>query len=208
MTTTAIDLHRLDLAYANLRVIERRQVAKLAAEIAQEGLRQPVLAVQRADRFVLIDGYRRVAAVRSLGKDTVEVVTLALSERDALLFAFRTASSRRRSALEDGWLFCELIETFELRQLELAGLLARSTCFVSRRLALVKELPTSIQKAVREGRSARTPPRRPWCRYRAATGSTPSVSWRTSPIYGRQRGRSRACTPPGDRPTRRPARES
>lgn len=152
MATTAIDLHRLDLAYADLRVTERRQVAKLAAEIAQEGLRQPVLVVERGDRFVLVDGYRRVAAVRSLGHDTVAVLTLPLSERDALLFVFRTAATRRRFAIEDGWLLRELIERFELRQVDLAGLLDRSPSFVSRRLALVKQLPESIQKAVRSGR--------------------------------------------------------
>lgn len=152
MTTAEIDLHRLDLAYADLRVVDRRHVARLAADLACEGQRQPVLVVPRGDRLVLIDGYCRVEAVRKLGRDTVLAMTLALSERDALLFAYRTGTGRRRFALEDGWLLQELIERFSMKQVELALLLGRSDSFVSRRLALVVQLPETVQKAVREGR--------------------------------------------------------
>ena len=152
MSTAEIDLHRLDLAYADLRVVERRAVARLAADLADEGQRQPVLVVPRGERLVLIDGYCRVAAVRKLGRDTILAMTLPLSERDALLFAHRTGNGRRRFALEDGWLFQELLERFSLKQIEIAQLLGRSESFVSRRLALVVHLPASVQKAVRDGR--------------------------------------------------------
>lgn len=152
MTTAEVDLHRLELAYADLRVVDRRTVARLAADLATEGQRQPVLVVARGDRLVLIDGYCRIAALRKLGRDTVVALTLSLSERDALLFAHRTGSGRRRFALEDGWLFQELIDRFSLKQADLAQLLGRSESFVSRRLALVVHLPPSIQKAVRDGR--------------------------------------------------------
>lgn len=152
MTTADTDLHRLDLAYAGLRVVDRRYVARLAADIAADGQRQPVLVVEREDRLVLIDGYCRVAAVRKLGRDTIISMALPLSERDALLFAYRTATGRRRFALEDGWLLQELIERFSMKQSELAVLLGRSESFVSRRLALVVHLPALVQKAVRDGR--------------------------------------------------------
>jgi len=152
MSTAQIDLHRLDLAYADLRVVDRRAVARLAADLAEDGQRQPVLVVPRGDRLVLIDGYCRVAAVRKLGRDTVLAMTLHLSERDALLFAYRTGTGRRRFALEDAWLLRELIDRFSMKQTELALLLSRSDSFVSRRLALVVHLPDSVQKAVRDGR--------------------------------------------------------
>lgn len=98
MTTAEIDLHRLELAYADLRVVDRRSVARLAADLATEGQHQPVLVVPRGDRLVLIDGYCRVAALRRLGRDTVMALTLSMPERDALLFAHRSGSGRRRSS--------------------------------------------------------------------------------------------------------------
>jgi len=152
MTATEVEIHRLDLAYADLRVIEERQVAKLTADIAAGGQRQPVLVVPREGRFVLIDGYCRLAALRHLGRDTISALSLELSEREALLFAYRTHRGRRRSALEDGWLMRELIEQFGLKQAELAKLLSKSESFISRRLALVIQLPESVQQAVRDGR--------------------------------------------------------
>ena len=86
MPTEEIDLHRLDLAYADLRVVDRRYVSRLAADTGCEGQRQPVLVIERDSdrRLVLIDGYCRAAALRKLGRDTVIAMTLPLSERDAL----------------------------------------------------------------------------------------------------------------------------
>jgi ParB family chromosome partitioning protein len=152
MTTTEIELHRLDLAYADLRVDDRRRIARLAADLGGDGQRQPVLVIERNDRFVLIDGYYRVWALQRIGRDTVLAMTLAMPERDALLFVFRTSTGRRRFALEDGWLLRELIEQHAMKQLQLAVLIGRSESFVSRRLALVVHLPESIQKAVRDGK--------------------------------------------------------
>ncbi len=151
-TTTDIELHRLVLAHADLRVTDERRIARLAADIGGEGQRQPVLVVDRGEQFVLIDGYARVAALRRLGRDTVVAIVLPLSERDALLFAWREHTARQRFALEDGWLLRELIEAHGLKQGELAVLIGRSHSFVSRRLALVVQLPESVQDAVRQGR--------------------------------------------------------
>ena len=152
MGTSEIELHLLDLAYADLRVVDGRRVARLAADLGGDGQRQPVLVVERDGRFVLIDGYFRVWALKRIGRDTVLAMTVAMSERDALLYAFRTVAGRRRCALEDGWFLRELIERFAMKQTELALVIGRSTSFVSRRLALVVNLPESIQKAVRDGK--------------------------------------------------------
>lgn len=152
MTTSTIELHRLDLTYADLRVVDTHRITRLAADLGADGQRQPVLVVARGDRYVLVDGYRRVWALKRLGRDTVLALTLPMSERDALLFAYRTQTSRRRFALEDGWLLRELIDQHTMKRTDLALLLGRSESFVSRRLALVVNLPESIQKAVRAGK--------------------------------------------------------
>ena len=152
MDSTEIELHRLDLAYADLRVGSAPHIARFIADISVSGQRQPVLVARRDDRLVLIDGYCRVEALRRLGRDTVHALILPLPEREALLFAYRSHVGRRRSALEDGWLMRELIEQFGLKQSELAEALGRSESYTSRRLALVRQLPESIQDAVRKGR--------------------------------------------------------
>lgn len=146
-----IDLHQLDRPYAGLRTRDEGRQARLVGAISRDGLQQAVLVVARAERFVLVDGYRRVAAIETLGGDTVAAVVLEMDEVEALSYAHRLDANRRRSALEDGWLLRELVEAFGLRQHQLVAKLQRSPSWVSRRLALVRELPVAVQDAVRDG---------------------------------------------------------
>lgn len=146
-----IDLHQLDRPYSGLRTQDAGRQARLVGAISRDGLQQAVLVVARAERFVLIDGYRRVAAIETLGGDTVEAVVLVMDEAEALSYAHRLDANRRRSALEDGWLLREFVETFGLRQHQLVAKLQRSASWVSRRLALVRDLPATVQDAVRDG---------------------------------------------------------
>ncbi len=55
------------------------------------------------------------------------------------------------SALEQGWLLRELHERFALSCGELARRFDKSESWVSRRLALVTELPEAVQALVRSG---------------------------------------------------------
>ena len=44
-----------------------------------------VVAESQADRYVVIDGYKRIAALEQLGRDTVEAVVWPMSEAAAVL---------------------------------------------------------------------------------------------------------------------------
>jgi ParB family chromosome partitioning protein len=145
--------HRsLVLKYSALRVLDPHGQARLCASLAEVGQQSPVLVVPAEGRHVLIDGYRRVAALGSLGHDLVRAAELAMDEAEALLFRHRMATAERRSALEEAWLLRELNEAFGLTQDELSRRFVRSKSWVSRRLALVRELPESLQEEVRQGR--------------------------------------------------------
>jgi ParB family chromosome partitioning protein len=79
MTSFAIqtlesDLHRLDLRSAALRMHQPRVIERLARSIEQNGQLVPVVAVpEQNNRWVLIDGYRRIEALRRLSRDTAQV---------------------------------------------------------------------------------------------------------------------------------------
>lgn len=147
-----LELHQLDLRYAGLRITSAKDRAQLLASLAEHGQRSAVLVVPDGEhRFVLIDGYARVEALRELGRDAVEAVVLDVPEPEAILLAWRLESRRRRSALEEGWLIAELIRRHGLEQRQVAERLHRSVSWVSRRLALVHELPANAQKAVQQG---------------------------------------------------------
>lgn len=148
----ALELSQLDLRYAALRIADPARRARLEQAIAQQGQQVPVLVVPAdANRYVLIEGYGRVDALRRLDRDVVQAVVLDVGEADALVLRHRLEGGRQRSALEEGWLVAALLEHGK-PQSDVAIALGKSTSWVSRRLALVRTLPDPVQAAVREGR--------------------------------------------------------
>ena len=82
-----VDLHRLELRFAEARVPEPRAVERLARSIEQSGQLVACIAVaeQGSERLVLVDGYRRILALRRLGRDTACVESWACDLAQALL---------------------------------------------------------------------------------------------------------------------------
>jgi ParB family chromosome partitioning protein len=151
-TPVQVELSDLELRYASLRIIDGPRMQRLVASLS-EGQQTPVLVVRsEAKPFVLIDGYARVEALRRLARDLVEATVLELPETEALVVGVRLENTRQRSALEEGWILRELLEGHGLKPEALARKLDRSRSWVSRRLALVRALPESVQEAIRKGR--------------------------------------------------------
>lgn len=151
-----LEFHQLALKYDGLRISKRGVQARMIASLAEEGQLHPVMVVSEeaasVESYVLIDGYQRVSALRFMGRDTVESLVLPLCESAALIYRHCQESVRPRSALEDGWLFRELLDDHGMNQVELSRRLQRSESWVSRRLSLVRELPASAQDLVRKGK--------------------------------------------------------
>jgi len=149
-----LEFHQMALRYEGQRILMPGISVRLMASLAAEGQLNPVLVVasqSAAEGYVLIDGYRRVAALKALRRDTAEAMVLPLDEVGALIFRHCQESAHRHSALEDGWLLRELLETHGMSQAELSRRLQRSESWVSRRLSLVRVLPESVQELVRKG---------------------------------------------------------
>src|SRR6202023_3201309 len=123
-----VEFHQLDRHWGHLRVRHPARQRRLLASLADSGQQTPIVVVGadgHADRYVVIDGYKRIAALEQLGRDTV---------------------------VEVGWLLAELEQRFGYGLDELARRFDRSVSWVSRRLALVEVLPEAIQQQVREGK--------------------------------------------------------
>ena len=152
-----VEFHQLEKKYAGLRIADAQRAARLVASLCAHGQQQAVLVVRGGqheegiERYVLIDGYARVAALDELKRDSVAATVLDLSEAEALLLAFRLERNRARSAIEEAWLLRELIEGHAIVQRMLGPLLGRSASWVSRRLALIGVLPAVAEAAVRAG---------------------------------------------------------
>ena len=145
-----LELHQLELRYEALR--KRAPVAErqLLGSLAEIGQQLPIVVVSEAQRFVVIDGYKRVRALKRLARDTVRASGWQMPEVEALLLE-RSMRCASEDAFDQGWLLAELRARFGLSLEELARRFERNKSWVSRRLALVQILPATIQESVRTG---------------------------------------------------------
>lgn len=148
-----VDLHRLDLRFADVRLLEPRAVEALARSIEQSGQLIACIAVpeEGSNRLILVDGYRRILALRRLGRDTACVETWTCDLAQALLRVLARAHGRPLAALEEALLLRELIHGQGLAAREVARRTGRDVSWVSRRLELVCGLPDGLLEAVRKG---------------------------------------------------------
>jgi ParB family chromosome partitioning protein len=150
-----LEFHQLDRRWEHLRVRPPGRQRRLLASLAEAGQQMPIVVVAaegQVERYVVIDGYKRMAALEQLGRDTVEAVVWPMSEAAAVLLERSLRMSEHETALEVGWLLAELEQRFGYGLEELARRFDRSVSWVSRRLALVEVLPEAIQQQVREGK--------------------------------------------------------
>ncbi len=151
-----LEFHQLALRYERLKVVRPEAERRLLASLAEVGQQVPIVVVKPAagpsvDGFVVIDGYKRVRALRRLGRDTIAAGCWPGEEAEALITTRLMQTAEPETALEQSWLLAELHERFGLSLEELARRFSHSVSWVSRRLALANELPESIQERVRRG---------------------------------------------------------
>ena len=152
-----LEFHQLDQCWEHLRVRHTGQQRQLIASLAETGQQTPIVVVAPTEenaRYVVIDGHKRIAALRQLGRDTVDAIVWPMNAADALLLERSLRFSRQESALEQGWLLAEMDQRFSYSREELALRFDRSVSWVGRRLALVELLPAAVQQQVRLGKIA------------------------------------------------------
>jgi hypothetical protein len=151
-----VALSRLQLRFAGTRVSDARAVQRLVQSIdacgqliACTAVEESLMTPDAATALVLIDGYRRVAALRRLARDTVRVECWRCTVSEALAQVLARSRSRAFAALEEALLLRDLMEGPGVSQREAARCCGRDVSWVQRRLQLVRELPEALLEAVR-----------------------------------------------------------
>lgn len=143
----------LDLRYASLRIHSQRLQQRLLLSIHEHGLLVPITVVRDplAERFIVIDGYLRVAVLRTLGQDMVTASVSPMPVEAALIHAYTQNKSRPWDPMEEATLLQELIAHHGYSQQELASRFGKSRAWISRRLQLINCLPGYVTHAIYEG---------------------------------------------------------
>lgn len=147
-----IAIETLDVRYERLRRSDPRREKRLLASLAEVGQQFPILVVGgEGGAVIVVDGYKRVRALRKLGREMTLTARWDLSEADAVMLEGLMRDGGGDGPLEQAWRLKELRDRFGLSGAELARRFDKSVSWVSRRLALVSALPVAIQDHVRRG---------------------------------------------------------
>jgi ParB/RepB/Spo0J family partition protein len=151
-----LEFHQIEPRYESLRMQDPHKESLLVASLQEVGQTCPAVVLPQTTGgvYVLLDGYKRLRALKRLKEDTIRTTLWELGEAEALVLERLMRTAQRESPLEQGWLLRELKDRFELTVGDLARRFARTPSWVSRRLGLVMDLPRAIQVQVQEGRIA------------------------------------------------------
>ena len=145
-----VDFHLLDLRYSHSRIKNKKAQTRMQNSINTYGQIVPVLAIQERDRFILVDGYLRFAALKACGHDCIKV-QLVEKEPDSILTLLAKSNDRQMEAVEQAVLIQELHNRFSYSFTEIARRLGKDKGWVKRRLDLVESLPEEVLLAVMNG---------------------------------------------------------
>jgi len=186
MKIVEVEIDALDLRYAKLRARRPAVEKRLMASLEEAGQHSPVIVVagEEPGRWVLIEGRKRVRALKRLKAEAVKAVVWELAPPEALIAAYQLQDGSGWNALEEGWLVWELVRGDGLSLAEVGRRLERSKAWMSGRLGLVEGLPERVLEGVLSGKIGAYVATAIFCRLRAQTlltaRSWPKRSWNTS----------------------------
>lgn len=151
MPTKNIERFQIIPRYAHTRMARTRELNAMVASMRRFGQISPVLVTKEGPGFVLIDGYLRLQAVRILGMDVLRADIREESEADMLAMVLSKSQERQWESVEQGFLIRDLTSRFEWSTAQVARRLGRDPSWISRRLALVNDLPEEVLDALCKG---------------------------------------------------------
>lgn len=139
--------------FARYRLRSMSAERVLHASLCRYGQMSPVVVFRWRHRYELIDGFKRLAAARTVPDLTrlcARVMEADERTAKAALYALNRASGKT-SELEDAWIVHALVREDGLPQVEVAALLGRHKSWVCRRLALIEKLDDAAKEELKVG---------------------------------------------------------
>jgi len=147
-----VDIHLLDLRYRHTRIKNDKTLVTLTNSIQAYGQIVPALVVSEQDRYILIDGYKRLAALKDCGHDCITIQIMDTEESASLFLLLAQNNECKLESIEQAALIQELHGRFTFSFSEIGARLGRNKSWVKRRLDLIESLPDEVHQAVMTGK--------------------------------------------------------
>jgi len=153
METRMVNIADLEQPYADLKTRQARIEGRLLVSMQASGQKTPlfVIAGSAPGRYAVVDGHKRVRALKALKADVAQAHVWPLCAGEALARAYRMQQGSW-NALEEAALVEELHRDAKWSLRKIGEELERTEGWASRRLGLRKDLPPSVLEAVGQGK--------------------------------------------------------
>jgi len=148
-----IPVHAFGERYRRYRLPDTVAEQAVARSLSRFGQMTPVVVCLREETLELLDGFKRLAAARTIPQwTTLSARVLAADERTAKAAIYGlNQTGRQTQELEEAWIVFALVREDGLTQVETAELLGRHKSWVCRRLALLERLDEVARDELRLG---------------------------------------------------------
>jgi hypothetical protein len=149
----SVPIDRLDERLQRYRLVQPQQERAMAESLRRYGQISPIAICIHQGDYVLIDGFKRLHASRTLkGCDQLDARHLEVDEQGAKAAIYNlNRIGGRPLELEEAWIVYTLVREDQLAQTEAAQLLGRHKSWVNRRLALLERLCPEALEELRLG---------------------------------------------------------
>lgn len=148
-----VAIEKIDESFARFRLISPHRESSMLKSIRRFGQLTPVVVgCPDNDRYEMIDGFKRLRALRRLNKESVRARVLGGHTRalKATMIQLNRAV-QSMGHMEEALLVQSLYRDEGLDQVEIATLLGRDKSWASRRIALVERLSDDVLEHLRLG---------------------------------------------------------
>lgn len=148
-----LSLESLDERLHRYRLAQPKLEQSMARSLKRYGQVSPIVVCVHDDAYVIIDGFKRLHAARTLkGVSCLSARRMDVDEQGAKAALYNLNSiTSRPLELEESWIVHALVREDGMSQVEAAELLGRHKSWVNRRLAMIERLCSAAQEELRLG---------------------------------------------------------
>lgn len=152
ITHKTVKLDQLDVSLQYLRITRPGEMEKMCRSLRHSGQLNPLIVRIAADRFQILDGFKRYHCAKQLGWESLDarILDVPLMEGKAMMLSYNK-SGRSLMDYDEALVVCSLKKDHLLDQSAISQLTGYSRSWVCRRLALIEKLDPSVQDALRMG---------------------------------------------------------
>ena len=148
-----VEINQIDRQYEQCRLKDPNREKLLINSILEKGILRPLSGViKSSDRFILLDGFKRLRCSFKLKIPVVPVESIGADETQAIINLIRLSNESKLNTLEEAIMINELYKCSGLTLQAIARELDRSPAWVSIRLGIMDEMSDTVKTAVFSGR--------------------------------------------------------